>query len=85
MVLQKFCSTLVTYFLKPTSVWNECIRHLITCLVVPEYVPEESLASHGTVEELLPRLDVNQLIAILWFSRCLAEEGKKADSNSSKQ
>jgi hypothetical protein len=81
LVVRKLCSTLVVYFLHFSSLWKNCIKHLIQSLCVGEAVPLESLDRAPDIMVLVERLTLQKASAALWFCTALAEEVGKTDAN----
>jgi hypothetical protein len=81
LVVRKLCSTLVVYFLHFSSLWPNCIKHLIHSLCIGEAAPLESLDRTSDITVLVERLTSQKASAALWFSTALAEEVGKTDAN----
>ena len=75
MVTRKLCAALVSYYLRPSGVWQQPMRHLVTCLKGGDVVPSSHL-DQISLSSMLPNLNLSSTLAILWFSRGLAEEVK---------
>ena len=82
MVIKKLCSALVSYYLRPSGVWKQCIRHLVLCMNEREVIPLTSMDHRPSTSSVVPSLGLNSTLAILWFARSLAEEVGKAYSAS---
>ena len=82
MVIKKLCSALVSYYLRPSGVWKQCIRHLVLCMNEREVIPLTSMDHRPSTSSVVPNLGLNSTLAILWFARSLAEEVGKAYSAS---
>lgn len=80
-MIRKLCSTLVVYFLHFSSLWQQCVKHLIHSLYIGEAAPFEFLNSTPDNVALVKRLTPEKASAALWFSTALAEEVSKTDSN----
>lgn len=74
---RKVTSTLAQYFIKPISVWTQCIRSLVASFVAQQPVLDEALDSHPSTWDLLPQLSDDQLLLLLDFGMNLADEAKK--------
>ncbi|KAH5645414.1 hypothetical protein HBI51_115790 [Parastagonospora nodorum] len=74
---RKVTSTLAQYFIKPISVWTQCIRSLVVSFAVGQPVLDEALDQHPSTWDLLPRLSDDQLLVLLDFGMSLADEAKK--------
>lgn len=73
-VLQKLCSTLVTFFAKPDSGWQTPIRHVFSCLVSGQFVPETALPDMQQLLEASTTCSDIQLRGILMLVRIMAED-----------
>jgi hypothetical protein len=85
LVVRKLCSTLVVYFLHFSSLWPQCVKHLIYSLCVGEAATLELPDSTPDITVLAERLTPEKASAALWFSSALAEEVGKTDANHIKQ
>ncbi len=85
MVTKKLCSTLVTFFLRPTVTWTRCVRHIICALSTGHEVHEESLDDFGPTIGIIQTLRPAQLKAALWFTSMLVEEVGKTEVDSQQQ
>jgi hypothetical protein len=74
---RKVNSTLAQYFIKPISVWTQCIRSLVVSFVAQQPVLDDALDSHPPTWDLLPQLSDDQLLLLLDFGMSLADEAKK--------
>lgn len=74
LVLRKLASSLVTIFLKPTSIWTRAILNVGASLVNGKYVSEEECKSVDFGTAVLPAMTEAQVVALLYFSHILAEE-----------
>lgn len=74
---RKVSSTLAQYFIKPISVWTQCIKSLSTSFAVQQPVLDSALGSHPSAWDLLPQLPDEQLLVLLDFAMNLADEAKK--------
>ena len=83
LVIKKLCSSLVAYFLRASTSWDRCLRHVICCLVVGRYYPHSHLEQLAPTVELLAQSNPLQLKTSLWFSTTLVEEVGKTNSNNS--
>lgn len=81
LVVRKLCSTLVVYFLHFSSLWPNCIKHLIHSLCIGEAAPLGSLDRNPDTMALVERLTPPKASAALWFCTALAEEVGKTDTN----
>lgn len=83
MVLKKMCSTLVTFFIRSPSLWQNPLLHLAASFqqgdVVSDPVPSDGVRA---IVDILPSLSAQQLIVLMWFSATLAEDVAKVDSNT---
>jgi hypothetical protein len=68
---------LAQYFIKPISVWTECIRSLVASFAVGQPVLDDALNQHPSTWDLLPQLSDDQLLVLLDFGMNLADEAKK--------
>ena len=82
VVIKKLCAALVSYYLRPSGVWKQCIRHLVLCMNDGEVIPVTSMDHRPPTSSVVPSLSPNSTLAILWFARTLAEEVGKAYSSS---
>ncbi|KIW17330.1 hypothetical protein PV08_04522 [Exophiala spinifera] len=81
-VLQKLCSTLVTFFAKPDSGWQIPIRHVLACLISGQFVPETALPDmQQLLGAALTYSDV-QLRGVLMLVRIMAEDLTSSVSTS---
>ena len=85
LVTQKFCSALVTYYLRPNAPWIFCIRTVTCSFGNGSALNEELLEKCPSNLHILSILDSDSLLAVLWFTANLAEEGAKTDSNNQEQ
>jgi hypothetical protein len=85
LVIRKICSTLVIYFLRFSSSWTKCVKHVIYSLSTCEIVPLLALDQAPETSVLLQRLGRDSTMVALWFSTILAEEVGKTDGNNIKQ
>lgn len=77
-VLQKLCSCLTAFALKPSSHWNAFIRHLLVCFLQSQYVDEDAV---GTTHEFWARPDsisFPALRSVLWFASDIAGDFSRA-------
>ena len=82
LVVRKLCSALVAYFLRPSSAWEHCLRHLVCSLYSAQAVSPESLNNYPPTADLYPALSQVQAVTTLWFGSMLVEEVAKADNDS---
>lgn len=82
LVLRKMCASLVTYFLRPSVSWQNCIRHLLCCFRAGSSVALQSLSEYPPTDELVRQLSQLQLLTGLWFCVGLVEEVGKLDEKS---
>ena len=82
-VLRKLCSALVAYFLRPSTTWNKCVRHLTCCFAAGKHVTFEETTQFSSTFKLLPSLSTLQLKTLVWFSTTLVEEVGKTSFQSS--
>ncbi len=73
-VLQKFCSTLVTFFAKPDSEWQYPIRHLFACLLGGQHMSEAALPTMQQLCEAATNCSDYQLKGVLMLVRIMAED-----------
>ena len=85
IVTQKLCSTLATFFLRPQAPWTRCIRTVICALGKGSTVGEQSLDQCPPSSEILSQLDSSNIVAALWFTSAVAEDGSKTDSTNQEQ
>lgn len=83
VVVKKLCSALVTYFLRPISVWKNPLRHTICSLSQGHVVQQDTLDQYGPTEELLNNLSGAQRLACLWVDTDLVDETKKVKEDAS--
>jgi hypothetical protein len=81
LVVRKLCSTLVVYFLHFSSLWPNCVKHLIQSMCIGKAIPVESLDRTPDIMVLVERLTPQKASAVLWFCTALAEEVGKTDAN----
>lgn len=82
-VIRKLCSALVAYFLRPSTTWDKCLRHLLCCFTASRVVGTEEISQFPPPSELLGNLSIVQFKATLWFLTMLVEEVGKTSSKSS--
>ena len=82
LVIRKLCSSLVAYFLKSSTSWDRCLKHLIWCFSIGSVVDKEGISQLPSTVVLLANLNALQLKTLLWFSTTLVEEVGKMNSNS---
>ncbi|KAF2841488.1 ARM repeat-containing protein [Patellaria atrata CBS 101060] len=82
LVTKKLCTTLVTYFSRPTVSWSHSIRHLICCFYKREFIPEDTLDHFPRTVDMVTTLTPYQITATLWYASSLVEEAAKTDPNS---
>lgn len=82
-VIRKLCSALVAYFLKPSTSWKRCLRHLLSCFAAGRVVGPDELSRFPSSHELLIQLNTLQLKTTLWFATALVEEVGKTSSKTS--
>jgi hypothetical protein len=80
-VLRKLCSTLVAYFVQPTSDWLFPVRDVLASIFQPEL---QRVTQLGTpeVELLVPPMKTityEQLRGVLWLSLSLVEDALRSD------
>lgn len=85
LVVRKLCSTLVSFFLRFSSTWNQCIPHLVYCLSANEAVSYDVFVQSAEKKSLIQNLPSEKALAVLWFATVLVEEVGKTDSQSMKQ
>lgn len=73
-VLQKLCSTLVTFFTKPGSEWRFPLRHVFTCLLSGHYVPEGTLPEMQQLFEAAESYPAHRLKGVLLIATTMAED-----------
>ncbi len=73
-VLQKLCSTLVTFFAKPDSEWQYPIRHLFACLLGGQHMSEAALPTMQQLCEAATNCSDYQLKGVLMLVRIMAED-----------
>ncbi|KAI9677472.1 MAG: hypothetical protein M1817_006426 [Caeruleum heppii] len=84
LVVKKLCSTLVVYFIRFSSQWLRCLRHVLSCLVEERFVAADEATLAANHSSLLPQLTATQAATALYFSSALVEEVGKTDANSIK-
>lgn len=82
LVLRKLCAALVAYFIRPSSTWENCLRHLVCSLYRAQAVSTESLKSYPPTVNVYSALNQAQAITTLWFGSMLVEEVAKTDNDS---
>lgn len=82
LVVRKLCSSLIAYYLRPSVIWNQCIRHLVLSLNEGRVVPSNSLTQGPKTGPVAAKLSLPCLLAILWFAGSLVEEVGKANAAS---
>ena len=82
VVIKKLCAALVSYYLRPSGVWKQCVRHLVLCMNEGEVIPVTSMDHRPPTSTVVPGLSLKSTLAILWLVRSLAEEVGKAYSAS---
>ena len=83
VVIRKVCSALVAQFLKSTTPWDRCLRHLLCCFAAGTVVGvEETRQFHPTNDTFL-KLSILELKTSLWFMTALLEEVGKTSSKAS--
>ena len=85
VVLRKLCSSLVSFFLRFSSVWVHCIRHLICSLHIGHVVALSTLKMNDSIELAVRQLSGAGLTAALWFSSSLADEVARVDQKSAQR
>ena len=83
-VVQKLCSTLVTFFFRRGESWENCIRHLICCFAENEIVPQQDLPNHPPTHRLVDILLPEQTRCVVWFATALVEEVSKTNASGLK-
>lgn len=73
-VLLKLCSTLVTLFARPDSGWRLPLRHILTCLLSGNYVPDQSLPDMEQLLEASNACSLHQLKGVLMLALVMAED-----------
>ena len=82
LVCKKLCSTLTTYFLRSSSLWERPLLHVALSFYHGDAVTQSDIdESKATMSNFLPSLSVLQLQALLWFAGSLADEVGRSDSN----
>ena len=82
MVIKKLCGAAVAYYLRPSSEWKMCIRHIANCFKERRVVPNPSVAEQPAVSSTIVVLNSAQLLAVLWISQILVEEMEKATADT---
>ena len=82
IIIKKLCSALVSYYLRPSGLWKQCTRHLVLCLNEGQVVTVQSMGTSPPTSSVVPNLSLNSVLALLWFTRSLAEEVGRAFSSS---
>ena len=83
IVIRKLCSALVAYFLKPSTSWKRCLRHLLSCFAAGKVVGSDDLVQFPSTHELLSQVSTLQLKTTLWFATALVEEVGKTSLKTS--
>ena len=81
-MIQKLCSALVAYYLRPSGIWNECVRQLVVSLSQKRLISVDELDQLPTTSAAVLHLDSSSLSAALWFTSHLAVEVNKAGRGS---
>ncbi|KAI9760185.1 MAG: 60S ribosomal protein L2A [Chaenotheca gracillima] len=84
MVTKKLTMTLVTYFLRFSQHWKDCVKHVIASLERGQWIPSEVVVHLPETRHLLSSLDGKQLLGALWFSAALAETLGRTNTNNLK-
>ncbi|KAI1001741.1 hypothetical protein K3495_g6463 [Podosphaera aphanis] len=84
LVGRKLCSALVAYFLKFSSSWSRCVKHLLYCLCLDKALPYSSVDGSSDTNLLVQNISDRKSQVIFWFSSTLVEDVSKMDSNSMK-
>lgn len=82
LVLRKLCAALVAYFIRPSSTWEFCLRHLICSFYSTQAVSTESLNGYPPTADIYPALNQAEAIITLWFGSMLVEEVARTDNDS---
>ncbi|KAL5121783.1 member of the karyopherin-beta [Pleosporales sp. CAS-2024a] len=82
---RKVTSTLAQYFIRPISLWTQCIRSLVVSFAAGRPVLDDSLDQHPSTFDLLPQLSDDQLLLLLDFGVNLADEAKKPSNSRDPQ
>lgn len=77
MATRKVSSTLAQYFMRPISVWTQCLRSLAASFRVQQAVLDDDLNGHPSALDLVSDLTDEQILVMLEFSMNLADEAKK--------
>ncbi|KAL4903967.1 hypothetical protein BDW74DRAFT_36426 [Aspergillus multicolor] len=83
IVIRKLASTLATIFLKANAPWTRAILSLGASLANGKNAPEEQYSSIR-LHDILSALSENQVTALLYFSKILAEEIGRSGAESRK-
>lgn len=82
LVVRKLCSALVAYFLRPSVVWDHCIRHLLCCFSTSDVITAGGLSQQASIEQIVRQLQPPQITCCLWFVSMLVEEVGKMSAKS---
>ncbi|KAI9837899.1 MAG: hypothetical protein M1838_004716 [Thelocarpon superellum] len=85
MVLKKLCSTLVAYFIRFPTLWEQCMRHVLGSFYQGAAIPLSGLDKLPDTDILVAGLGPAQCQASLWFSTTLVDEVSKINSSNMKQ
>lgn len=82
LVLRKLCSTLVTYFFRPSVNWDYCVRHIVCSMITGDVVLPETVSAMGILGVVLSNMTTLEITVVLWFAAALVEEVGKTNPNS---
>lgn len=82
LVLRKLCSTLVTYFFRPSVKWDHCVRHIVCSMITGDILFPETVSTMGTLGDILTKLTSLEVTVVLWFATALVEEVSKINPDS---
>lgn len=82
LVLRKLCSTLVTYFFRPSVNWDHCVRHIVDYMITGDVLVLENVSAMGTLGSVLSNMTPLKITVILWLASTLVEEVGKTNPNS---
>lgn len=79
-VLRKLCSTLVTYFVQPTSGWQFPVRDVLASILEHgsasqfQYVTQLGITEINSLVPSMKAITYEQLRSVLWLSLSLVED-----------
>lgn len=73
LIIKKLCSSLVSYFLRPSAPWENCIRHLVLSLHTGKFLRVGDVNHGPPTADIVSSLNYASTSAILWFAAYLVE------------